>query len=66
MFAEISTYSSCYDLADKLTSTSEPGYTGTIAYDTHGNATTIAGETHSYDATDRHHGERHDDSHLPA
>jgi RHS repeat-associated protein len=49
-----STYSSCYDLADKLVSTTEPGFTGTIAYDSHGNATTIAGETHGYDATDRH------------
>ncbi|MEZ5253711.1 MAG: RICIN domain-containing protein [Microthrixaceae bacterium] len=49
-------FGSCYDWADKLTSTTEPGFTGTIGYDSHGNATTIAGETHGYDATDRHLG----------
>ena len=49
-------FGSCYDWADKLTSTTEPGFAGTIGYDSHGNATTIAGETHGYDATDRHLG----------
>ncbi|MEZ5253709.1 MAG: RHS repeat-associated core domain-containing protein [Microthrixaceae bacterium] len=49
-------FGSCYDWADKVTSTTEPGFTGTIGYDSHGNATTIAGETHGYDATDRHLG----------
>ena len=48
------TYAYCYDWADRLTSTTEPGYTGTIAYDGHGNMTTVAGETHSYDMADRH------------
>ncbi|MFZ4433592.1 MAG: hypothetical protein ACOYOQ_10400, partial [Microthrixaceae bacterium] len=49
-----STYAYCYDWADRLTSTTEPGYTGTIAYNAHGNMTTVAGETHSYDMADRH------------
>lgn len=48
------TYSSCFNHADRLVSTTEPGFTGTIAYDTHGNMTTVAGETRSYDITDRH------------
>jgi RHS repeat-associated protein len=46
-----STYT--YDDADRLTSTTESGV-GTIAYDAHGNTTTIFGETHAYDAADRH------------
>jgi RHS repeat-associated protein len=44
----------CYDHADRLTSTTATGYAGAIAYDAHGNTTTIAGETRSYDAADRH------------
>jgi RHS repeat-associated protein len=44
----------CYDRADRLTSTTQPGYTGPISYDTHGNTTTLAGETYTYDAADRH------------
>lgn len=44
----------CYDHADRLTSTAAAGYTGAIAYDAHGNTTTIAGETRAYDAVDRH------------
>ncbi|WP_203908082.1 PA14 domain-containing protein [Rhizocola hellebori] len=49
--ATVTTY--CYDRADRLTSTSESGV-GTPVYDTHGNAGFIFGETHSYDAADRH------------
>lgn len=48
-----STTSYCYNNADRLTSTTEPGV-GTIAYDAHGNTTAIFGETHGYDAADRH------------
>jgi RHS repeat-associated protein len=48
------TTSYCYDHADRLTSTTASGYTGTIAYDAHGNTTTIAGETRGYDTADRH------------
>jgi RHS repeat-associated protein len=44
----------CYDHADRLTSTTAAGYTGSIVYDGHGSATTIAGETHGYDVLDRH------------
>ena len=47
------TYS--YDLADRLTSTSDPVY-GTVTYDSHGNVSGIAGETHTYDMADRHVG----------
>lgn len=43
----------CYDHADRLTSTTDP-VVGTIAYDAHGNTTDIFGETHTYDAADRH------------
>jgi RHS repeat-associated protein len=43
----------CYDQADRLTSTTQPGV-GTIAYDAHGNTSTIFGETHTYDTADRH------------
>lgn len=45
----------CYDHADRIVSTTEPGV-GTITYDTHGNTTQIWGETRSYDASDRHSG----------
>lgn len=48
------TYTSCYDKADRLTSTTQPGYTGAIGYDTHGNTTTLAGQTLGYDLADRH------------
>lgn len=48
------TYSSCYDLADRLVSTTEAGFTGAISYDAHGNTSVIAGETHKYDMADRH------------
>jgi RHS repeat-associated protein len=44
----------CYDHADRLTSTTAAGYTGSIVYDGHGSATSIAGETHGYDVLDRH------------
>lgn len=43
----------CYDHADRLTSTTATGI-GTIRYDSHGNTTLIAGETHGYDNADRH------------
>lgn len=48
----VATY--CYDGADRLTSTTQPSYTGTIGYDGHGNTTAIAGETRFYDGADRH------------
>lgn len=44
----------CYDHADRLTSTTQPGYGASIAYDAHGNTTSIAGETRRYDGDDRH------------
>ncbi len=53
-YSSPNTYSSCFNHADRLVSTTEPGFTGTIAYDTHGNMTTVAGETRSYDIADRH------------
>ncbi|MEO6318515.1 MAG: phospholipase A2, partial [Acidimicrobiales bacterium] len=43
----------CYDHADRLTSSSDTAV-GTITYDSHGSATGIFGETHAYDASDRH------------
>lgn len=43
----------CYDHADRLTSTSKAGV-GTIAYDGHGNTTTMFGESRVYDSADRH------------
>jgi large repetitive protein len=46
----------CYDNADRLTSTTQTGYTGTISYDTHGNTTQLAGETYTYDFANRHTG----------
>lgn len=47
----VTTY--CYDNADRLVTTSEPGV-GTVTYDGHGNTTSIWGEQRTYDATDRH------------
>ena len=47
-------YASCFALADRLVSTTEAGYPGSITYDAHGNTATIAGETHRYDMADRH------------
>jgi RHS repeat-associated protein len=44
----------CYDNADRLTSTTPTTVAGTLAYDNHGNSTTIFGETHTYDIADRH------------
>lgn len=44
----------CYDASDRLTATTQAGYTGIIAYDARGNTTTIAGEARSYDGADRH------------
>jgi RHS repeat-associated protein len=49
--ATVTTY--CYDRADRLTSASDAAV-GALTYDGHGNATAIFGETHQYDATDRH------------
>jgi RHS repeat-associated protein len=46
------TTSYCYDKADKLTSTTDPRF-GSIAYDGHGNTTTLGGQTISYDGGDR-------------
>jgi RHS repeat-associated protein len=42
-----------YDNADRLTNSSD-ATVGTVAYDSHGNTTSIFGETHTYDAADRH------------
>jgi RHS repeat-associated protein len=47
------TYYYCYGTGDQLTSTTDPAI-GSLAYDAHGNDTTIAGETHYYDAQNRH------------
>jgi large repetitive protein len=44
----------CYDNADRLTSTTQTGYTAAITYDAHGNTTSLAGETYGYDYADRH------------
>lgn len=44
----------CYDNADRLTSTTQPGYEGAISYDAHGNTTTLAGQTLGYDIANRH------------
>lgn len=49
------TVTNCYDSADRLISSTDPAV-GAITYDTHGNTTAIFGETHTYDATDRHMG----------
>lgn len=43
----------CYDGADRLTSSSDPGV-GTPAYDAHGNTTTLGSQTLRYDQSDRH------------
>ncbi|QXC60973.1 hypothetical protein KSP35_22105 [Aquihabitans sp. G128] len=43
----------CYDAADRLVGTTEAGV-GTIAYDAHGNTTSVWGEQRGYDASDRH------------
>jgi RHS repeat-associated protein len=47
------TTTSCYDFADQLTSSSDPGV-GTPGYDTHGNTTSLGVQTLAYDATNRH------------
>jgi RHS repeat-associated protein len=47
------TGSYCYDHADRLNVANDPTV-GTVGYDAHGNTTTIFGETHTYDAADRH------------
>ena len=47
----------CYDNADRLVSVAGLAagpYAGTIAYDAHGNTTTLAGQTLSYDSANRH------------
>jgi RHS repeat-associated protein len=44
----------CYDNADRLTSTSQAGYTTAPMYDTHGNTVSLAGQTLTYDPADRH------------
>ncbi|HSH59938.1 MAG TPA: RHS repeat-associated core domain-containing protein [Acidimicrobiales bacterium] len=43
----------CYDSGDRLTSTTDPRY-GAIAYDAHGNTTTIGSQSLVYDGADRH------------
>jgi RHS repeat-associated protein len=50
----VATY--CYDHADRLTSTTQPGFTGTIVHDTRGNLVQIGGDTHKYDSANRHVG----------
>lgn len=47
------TYTSCYDTTDKLTSTTDPRY-ASIAHDTRGNTTTLGGETLVYDGANNH------------
>ena len=47
------TYNYCYDKADRLTSTTDASV-GTLAYDDHGNTTTLGNETHVYDNANRH------------
>ncbi len=49
----------CYDYADRLTATSEPAETvsiaaGSLAYDAHGNTSRLGDEVYAYDVTDRH------------
>jgi RHS repeat-associated protein len=44
----------CYDTADRLTSTTQAGYTTAPMYDTHGNTVSLAGQTLTYDPADRH------------
>ena len=43
----------CYDHADRLVSTSDTSV-GTLAYDSHGNTTTMGTQTLIYDGADRH------------
>lgn len=43
----------CYDTADRLTSTSDPTM-NTVAYDSHGNTTTLGAQQFFYDGSDRH------------
>lgn len=43
----------CYNFLDQLTSSSDPSV-GTLAYDGHGNTTTLGDQTLSFDAADRH------------
>ena len=47
------TANSCYDAADRLISTDTSGY-GNLAYDSHGNTTTLGTETLGYDDLNRH------------
>ena len=47
----VTTY--CYDAADRLTSTTDAAV-GTLAYDLHGNTTTLGAQTLVYDSADRH------------
>ena len=44
----------CYDPADRLTSTSQTGYSSPIVYDSHGNTTDLAGDKYTYDYSSRH------------
>ena len=54
---QVTTY--CYDMADRLTSSSDPTLTN-AQYDSHGNTTSLGDSTHqttfSYDSTDRNTG----------
>jgi RHS repeat-associated protein len=47
-------YQSCYDAADRLVSTTQPGFTGPITYDAHGNVTGLGGDSYRYDWANRH------------
>jgi hypothetical protein len=49
------TYHYCYGTGDQLLSSTDSSV-GTIAYNTHGDTTTIHGETHTYDALDERTG----------
>lgn len=44
----------CYDNADRLTSTTQAGYSGTITYDSRGNTTLLASEVYGFDSSNRH------------
>jgi len=50
----VSIGSYCYDMADRLTSSTQTGYTGSITYDSRGNTTLLGGDTYAYDSADRH------------
>ncbi|GIH08296.1 hypothetical protein Rhe02_63630 [Rhizocola hellebori] len=50
--AQVST-AYCYDHADRMYLATDPAV-GTVSYDAHGNMTAVFGETHTYDAADRH------------